>query len=281
MTGDRQKNDEAHCNPCNIRLFGFSMTRIILWLIAITIVSFVIGFGMLALSGGLPPASDHKMSPFRSSVLLTPNTTPVLLDGAGSGEVRIVMGAGEISLQGDAPSDTLLVATVFSKAPEWQPEFSSSLNTTRKSVTMMDKGHKAKEWVAIHSPNNWEIQLNDRVPLDLTVNVGAGDSRLRLGSLNLTSLTVDNGAGDTEIDLEGYRGGRFDARIMNGVGDITLRVPKNSNSRVILHHGVGDVTSNGFEQHDESYTTPGFSPLLPTSEILVKQGVGSINIEAV
>ena len=281
MIEDRQKNDETRCIPCSIRLFGFSMTRIILWLIAITIVSFVIGFAILALSGGLPPASEHKMSPFRNSVLLTPNTTSFLLDGASSGEVRIVMGAGETSLQGGAPSDTLMVATVFSKAPEWQPEFTESQNTSRKSVTMIDKGHKAKEWVAIHSPNNWEILLNDRVPLDLMVNVGAGDSRLRLGSLNLTTLTVDNGAGDTEIDLAGYRGGRFNAKIMNGVGDITLRVPKNSNTRVILLHGVGDVTSNGFEQHDESYTTPGFTPSLAANEILVKQGVGSINIEAV
>lgn len=281
MTGDREKNDPVGCIPCSLRIFGFSMTRIILWLIAITIVSFVIGFGILALSGMIPPASEHKMSPFRSTVLLTPNTTPFLLDGASSGDVRIIMGAGETTLGGGAPPDTLMVATVFSKAPEWQPEFTGSKNTSRMSVTMMDRGHKAKEWVAIHSPNSWEILLNDHVPLDLLVNVGAGDSRLRLGTLNLSSLTVDNGAGDTEIDLEGYRGGRFDARIMNGVGDISLRLPKTSNARVLLLHGVGDITASGFEQHDEYYTTPGFTTSLPVTEILIKQGVGSITIETV
>ena len=83
------------------------------------------------------------------------------------------------------------------------------------------------------------------------------------------------------IDLTGYHGGRYDAAIHNGVGDLTLRIPRRSNTRILMHHGVGDITTSGVVQTDETYTTAGFNPALPVSEIAIKQGVGSIRLEAV
>ncbi len=281
MTGSEQKKESSGRIPCGLQIAGFSITRIILWLIAITIVSFVLGFAILALSGGLPVESGQKMSPFRNSVFMAPNTTPIALDGAGYGDVQITMGAGEFTLQGGAPSDSLMVATVFSKAPEWQPDYTVSVNGTQKTVVMMDKGHNAREWVAVHSPNNWEVQLNEDVPLDLKVSVGAGDSRLILGAVTLTSLSVNNGAGDTEIDLGGYHGGPFMAEIHHGVGDLTLRVPSNSNTRISTHQGVGSIDNSGFAQYENTFTTVGYTPALPVNEILIEQGVGEISFVAV
>jgi hypothetical protein len=281
MSTGKQGDDRLACFVCNLNLSGLTVTRVILWLMAIAIVSFVIGFGLLAVSGELPSGSGNKASPFRHTAMIAPNTTTVMLDDASSGSVRITMGAGELSLRGGAPDAALMEATVFSKAAEWQPDLEQSVNGSRKSIIMTEKGHKGKEWFAVHSPNNWEILLSDRVPLDLDVNVGAGDSRLDLGSLRLSHLIVNNGAGDTEIDLGRYTGGQFNAEIHNGVGDLTVRLPKNSNTRVVVHSGVGDVTSTGFEQRDEYYITPGYNPSLPVNEVLLKQGVGSIILEAV
>ena len=93
------------------------------------------------------------------------------------------------------------------------------------------------------------------------MELGAGDNSLELGSLNLASLTVSNGAGNTEIDLRHYRGGPYHAEIHNGVGDLTLRIDKNSNTRILLHQGVGDIDINGIEQKDEHYTTTRFQPV--------------------
>jgi len=146
---------------------------------------------------------------------------------------------------------------------------------------MMEKGHTTKEWFAVDSPNHWEIRLDDTIPLDLAVNLGAGDSRLNLGTLNLTSLAVNNGAGDLRIDLGGYHGKRFDAEIVNGVGDVTLLVPRYSNTRIEISRGVGDLTGAGLIRENDSFTTAGYNLSLPLNTISVKQGVGSILIEAV
>jgi len=263
---------------------GTTSTRVIMWLIAIAIVSFVIGFGILAVSGYLPTTSENKVSPFRQTAILTPAFTTIPLDGATSGDIRITLGAGELTLQGGAPKDKLMEANVFSKAAEMQPDFTQATNNSQNTVTMTEPAHKKKEWFALHSPdswaNNWDIRLNDNVPVTVNVNVGAGHSQLALGSLNLDSLIVNNGAGDTEIDFGTYHGGPFHAEIHNGVGDLTLRIPRDSNTRILVHHGVGDITMNGFVQNDEMYTTAGFSPAFPVNEIIVGQGVGSIQLEA-
>jgi hypothetical protein len=146
---------------------------------------------------------------------------------------------------------------------------------------MTEKGHKGKEWFAVDSPNSWAISLNDDIPTRLDVNVGAGDCLLTLGTLNLEALSVHNGAGDTLIDLGGYHGGRFDAIIRNGVGDLTLRLPPESNTRIRTHTGIGEVTQTGFVQDGDAYVTAGFNPSLAVNEITLNQGVGSIILETI
>ena len=264
---------------------GTTPTRVILWLIAIAIVSFAIGFGILALSGVFPSSADHTNSPFKHTAWFTPTTTAFPLDGATSANISVTMGAGELTLLGGADKNDLMEATVFSKASEMQPDLTQVMNNSHKTVTMTETGHKKKDWFALHSPdswaNSWEIRLTDQVPVAADVRIGAGDCRLNLGTLNLTSLNVHAGAGDTEIDFSRYHGGRFDAAIMHGVGDLTLHVPESGNTRITVEQGVGDIAGNGFKMNNGAYITAGFNPALPVNEIAIKQGVGSVRLEMV
>lgn len=276
MTPQKPDNDRLAYHVGSINLSGLTMTKVILWLAAITIVSFAIGFGLLGLSGGLPQPQELK-----DSHLLTQNTTTIPLDGATSGSIRITMGAGEFTLGGGAPAFSLMEATVFSSAAEWQPEILASVNGTEKTVTMVEQGHEGRDWFALPTPDRWHIQVNDGVPVDLKVEVGAGDSNLDLGSLNLTSFVVSNGAGNTDIDISRSRSGPFRAEVHNGVGDLTVRIDKRSNTRISVHSGVGDISTIGIVNNNNTYTTAGFNPSLPVSEIAITQGVGSIQLEAV
>jgi hypothetical protein len=49
----------------------------------------------------------------------------------------------------------------------------------------------------------WDLRLNDDVPMELHVDVGAGRADLKLGSLSLTRLDVAGGAGALTVDLTG------------------------------------------------------------------------------
>ncbi len=275
-----QPKDEKRCKAAGFLCVPDTRpTRIILWLVAIAIVSLAIGFGILAASGAFSPVTGHANSPFSKTAWILSNTTEFLLDGATAGNISVNMGAGEITLNGGAAGSNLMEVTIFSKAPEWQPEYSSSLAGSVKTVRITDKGHTGKALFAVDSPNRWEVRLADRVPVAAEVRIGAGDCRLVLGTLNLTSLDVHAGAGDTTIDFSGYHGGRFDASIMHGIGDLTLRIP--ANTRVTVIQGVGDIAGAGFILGNGAYTPPGFNPVLPVNEIFVKQGVGDVRLEMV
>jgi len=56
-----------------------------------------------------------------------------------------------------------------------------SLHGTEKTVTMIEKGHKGKEWFAVDSPNSWDVRINEIIPVNLSVEVGAGETSLNSG----------------------------------------------------------------------------------------------------
>lgn len=285
MSGKKPDDDQLACFVSSLNLSGLTMTRVIFWLVALTIVSYVIGFAILALSGGFTPGPEPVASPFNRTAFKSANTSSFPLDGASSGEVRIILGAGDLTVHGGAQQDNIMETTVYSGSPLMQPDYAVSMNGSAKRVVMTETGHKKKDWVFAHSPeswdNTWDVKLNDTVPFALTVNSGAGDCDILLGGTNLTTLAVNTGAGDTTIDLGDYHGGPFSAVIHNGVGDLSLRVRKESNTRIRLHQGVGDTDASGLAQTDEHYTTAGFNTALPVNEIAITQGVGSVELEAV
>lgn len=281
MSIRRLNPDQETCIACNLHIGGIRASRIILWLAAITIVSFIIGSGIVLLSAGFPPAPGQTLSPFRHEALLAPATTTIPLDGATTADVKLTLGAGELVLTGGAPDTTLLDANVFSASSPWQSEIVQDVTISRKSVTITERQHKSGDWFAMESHNRWEIDMNDKVPTRLDIRVGAGKSRITLGTLNLEALSVHNGAGTMTIDLSGYHGGRFDAAIKNGIGDLAMYIPRESNTRVRVSQGIGDIKGNGFVQTGDTFVTPAFNASLAVNEITLNQGVGSITLETV
>jgi hypothetical protein len=270
---------------CNLNLSGLTGTKIILWLVAITVVSYAFGFAIFGLSGGLSPCPEPVASPFNRMAFTSVNTSSFPLEGASSGEVRIILGAGELTVQGGAQPDNLMETTVYSGSSMMQPDYAVSRSGSAQRVAMTETGHKKKDWVFAHSPGSWEnlwiARLSPHVPLTLDVKLGAGDCTLMLGTLDLSGLSLDTGAGETTVDLSGYRGGVFSGRINQGVGDLTVRVPRESNTRIVINQGIGDIDDNGFVTAGKEYTTPGFNRENPAIGILIDQGVGDIRIEAV
>jgi len=254
-------------------------TRLILWLVAITIVSFVIGFSILFLAGGMSGSPGEPVIAFKQSAIS--NTTAFPLDGASAGNILLTFGPGKLEVSGGASDDTLMEATVYAGSSGWDPEVSTSTVGQVKTISITDKGHHSKEFFAVDAKRQWKIHLNEQVPIGLDVTIGVGDSRLDLGNLNLTTLNVNAGVGESEIDLGGYHGGRFDAVITSGVGDLKIRVPSSSNTRITTSNGLGDIDAKGFRSDNGAYVTPGYDSTKPVNEIQIMHKVGSVTLEAV
>jgi hypothetical protein len=217
---------------------------------------------------------------------------------AESARVEIIMGAGEVQVGGGA--DELLEADFTYNVPDWKPIVSYEVNDGVGSLRVSQEGNFDGFPFSRNVTNEWDVRLNDDMPLDMTVTFGAGEGHLNLATLNLRTLTVEGGAGladidlggspleslnvtsgvgETTVDLTGLWENDLTATITGGVGELTLRLPRNVGVRVQTQSGLGGVNANGLTQNGDIYTNDAYGESAVTLNLNVTGGVGGINLE--
>lgn len=123
------------------------------------------------------------------------------------------------------------------------------------------------------------MQLNNTIPLDLKLNMGAGKAVLDLRSLTLTGVNIDAGAGELQMDLSGAWAQSAAITIEGGVGKVTLRLPKDVGVRVEATAGLGRVNANGLSKEGDAYVNTAYATSAVALTITVKAGIGEVNLE--
>src|SRR5215207_10088111 len=141
------------------------------------------------------------------------------LKNADSVHAQLKMGAGELNLTGGA--DQLMEADFSYNVSEWKPEVSYDVSG-KKGELVVEQGSANGGDLSGGARNEWDISMNDEVPTDLVVRLGAGESNLDLDSLTLMGVDVRMGAGKSTVDLSGVYTRNFDATIEGGVGQATV-----------------------------------------------------------
>jgi predicted membrane protein len=129
--------------------------------------------------------------------------------------------------------------------------------------------------------NEWDLRLNDDIPMDLTVQMGGGVSNLDLDSLTLTGLNLDMGAGATTVDLTGEWEGDLSAVVRGGAGEVTLLLPSQMGVRVNAGTRLGRVNAEGLRKEGEAFVNGAYGDSDSTLEVDVSGGVGQINLRVV
>ena len=65
------------------------------------------------------------------------------------------------------------------------------------------------------------------------------------------------------------------------MGDLKIRVPRDSMTTIHVHHGMGDVDVRGMVAAGNTYTVQAPGGNGPRITCQVKQGIGSVSLEAV
>ena len=152
----------------------------------------------------------------------------VELEDAKSVRVEIDMGAGDLEVTGGA--EKLLEADFTYNVAKLKPEVAYTDGTLVVRQPEI-KGLPDLRGIAGFR-NEWGLRLNDEVPMDLSVDMGAGTSDLQLAGLSLTGLDVSLGAGNSTIDLSGDWARDLDVTIDAGAETISLRLPRDVGVRV-------------------------------------------------
>src|ERR687890_901103 len=197
---------------------------------------------------------------------------------ADSARAQLKMGAGELNLTGGA--DRLMEADFSYNVSEWKPKVSYGVSG-EKGELVVKQGSANGGNLSGGARNEWDISMNDEVPTDLVVRLGAGESNLDLDSLTLTGVDVRMGAGKSTMDLSGDYARDFDATIEGGVGQATVLLPSEIGVKAKAAGGLGKINAKGLKKVGDSYINEAYGEADVNLSVDVKGGVGEINLKVV
>jgi uncharacterized protein DUF2154 len=203
----------------------------------------------------------------------------VELDDAESVRTELRQGFGKLNLSGGA--EQLMEANFSYNVAEWEPEV--DYDGGRQGTLTVNQGGSDGDGISLlgldDARNEWDIRLNNGVPIDLSIEMGAGENALRLGTLALTALDLQMGAGVATVDLTGDWDQDLDARIQGGAGEATLRLPRDVGVRVEFEGGIGEINASGLTKDGNTYTNEAYGSSDTTLSIDFEGGVGQVNLE--
>lgn len=195
------------------------------------------------------------------------------LDSSEMVRATLKIGAGHLELRGG--SAQLLDGTIAYNRPDWKPVVRYDKSSFRGVLTV-DQPHKHGS--VGHMRNEWNLRFNDEKPLDLSIEIGAGESQLELGSLNLRGLSVELGAGKIDLDLRGNPTHSYDAHVQGGVGEATVRVPSSIGVLAEAHGGLGQIEVNGLQKDGDHWVNEAWPDAKVRIRLKVEGGIGHIHI---
>jgi len=199
----------------------------------------------------------------------------VELGDARSVLVKMVLGAGDLVVSDGA--EKLLEADFTYNVAKLKPEVEFTDGTL--VVQHPDvRGYRTLQDIRDFR-NEWDLRLNNDVPMNLSLDMGAGTSDLQLAGLSLTGLDLKLGAGKCTVDLSGDRTRDLDAAINTGAANITVRLPRDVGVRVEVEAGVGRIEASGLRQDWNVYTNEAYGTSEVTLHINIVAGIGQINLE--
>jgi N-terminal domain of toast_rack, DUF2154 len=197
------------------------------------------------------------------------------LDKAEMTRVNIKMGAGELQVDGGSPK--LMEADFDYNIDSWKPivRYDSSSFRSQLHVEQPSGLHGGS-----HVTYKWNLKLNDTVPLDVALDLGAGEARMNLGSMNLRSVEVNMGVGEVRLDLKGKPTRDYNVNINGGVGHATVYLPTDVGVIANATGGIGDISVRGLEKRSGHWINPSHENAPVTIHVDVKGGIGQIEIVA-
>jgi N-terminal domain of toast_rack, DUF2154 len=201
-------------------------------------------------------------------------TQAIDLGSASSAKVVVDFSAGQLKVAGG--TDKLMEATFRYNVDDWKPQINYNVNGSQGELVVNNPRDNNKLPVGREVINEWDIRLNNGVPLDLEIGTGAGESNLDLSALDASSLQVNVGAGNTDLDLSGNWDHDVNADVTGGVGKLSIQLPAEMGVRVSMDTGLVNVTANGLIIEEGGYVNKAFGSAAHTLTLNLHAGVGSV-----
>ena len=203
------------------------------------------------------------------------DTQLVALQGATRAEVGLHMNAGELRVRG-ADQEALLEASFEYSRERDRPVVEYRRFGDKGTLQVRRSRRNSLPFGRIR--NRWDINLSKAVPLDLDIDLGAGQSDLDLRGLKLQRVEIDMGVGEMTLDLQGPHQESFNVKIDGGVGSGKIILPSEVAVRVKVDGGIGSVEAHGLTKQGGSYVNKAYGKSAVVIDVEVDAGIGSLDL---
>ena len=193
--------------------------------------------------------------------------------GAHSIRASLQTGAGELTIAGG--SSKVLDAEFNYEGAYGSPRIEYNVASEVGDLTVTQEGGGPSFGI---SRNDWNLRFSDELPLELKIEMGAGQGRFHLQNIPLTRLELKMGAGQIDVDLTGDRRKDLNGEIKGGVGQATIRLPRNVGVSVRAHGGIGAVSAHGLKHDGDEYTNDAYGKTPATIRLNVEGGIGAVDL---
>ena len=209
---------------------------------------------------GFYPGSQHQ-------------SQTVDLQGAKSAHARLEMSTGQLTINGGA-SHMLDADFAFGDGFD-APKVDYNVSGGVGQLEIMQPSR------TVHfgrSQNDWRLRFSKDLPLELKLDMGAGQGDLHFRDIPLTRLDLHLGAGQMDVDLTGDRKTDLTADIEGGVGQATILLPKNVGVIAHASGAIGSIDTHGLKHDGDSYSNDAYGKSQATIHLKVQGAIGQINL---
>lgn len=197
-------------------------------------------------------------------------------DKAKELEVDINLGAGELILENGAKDWVEGNAEYNNK--KLAPDVKYDLHGDTGEVVIEHKG--STNIGVTNIKNKWDINLNEDIPMDLSISTGASVANLNLQGLILNKLNIETGVGDLDVDLGGDWKKGFKTNIETGVGSTTVILPSEVGVIITSEKGIASSNFEGFVSKGNGvFVNDAYENADVVLEVNAEIGVGEVSFK--
>jgi hypothetical protein len=199
------------------------------------------------------------------------------LNGATSANVQLEFGAGSLHLSSTS-GQILMVGDFRQERGEVQVRLDVSGSNGEATLRLDVPSYQVGPMSPMRG-NEWRVQLNDSIPLDLRVDSGASMNDLDLTDLKLSKLHVEAGLSTNTIRLAGS--GSYSARISGGLSTTTVYIPEGLAARIRVEGGLSavNVDQMRFPKSGDWYVSPNYDSAKDKVELTIESGLSTLSVK--
>jgi hypothetical protein len=188
-------------------------------------------------------------------------------------------GLGALNVEALADSPNFVEGTVGYSRYSLPVEKGFRVREGQARFSLQARTRSIPLWLPGDAGEDWDLRFSTRIPLQLEVEIGAGNVRMNLRELKVTRLDVEGGAGRAFIRFPSAAA-LTEASISAGVGEITVQIPENVGARVRVSRALTAVRveNSRLTRSGDEYISTNYATAENKLELRVESAVGAIII---